>query len=81
MQRKSHRDAIAPLEAALEARPDSGPAHRQLSIALVAIGDYASAWKHLERALALGEEIPAPLVEELRRRSRNSGGADSQTKR
>jgi tetratricopeptide (TPR) repeat protein len=70
MQRKSYRDAIAPLRAALEARPDSGPAHRQLSIALVGIGDYALAWKQLERALELGEEIPAPLVEELRRRAK-----------
>jgi len=69
MQQKAYRDAIAPLRAALEAQPDSGPAHRQLSIALVAIGDYPAAWKHLERALALGEEIPAPLVDELRKRA------------
>jgi tetratricopeptide (TPR) repeat protein len=69
MQQKAYRDAIAPLRAALEARPDSGPAHRQLSIALVAIGDYPAAWRHLERALALGEEIPAPLVDELRKRA------------
>jgi tetratricopeptide (TPR) repeat protein len=72
MQQKNHRDAIPPLRAALEARPDSGPAHRQLSIALVALGDYPAAWKHLERALALGEEVPAPLVEELKRRGSES---------
>jgi tetratricopeptide (TPR) repeat protein len=69
MQQKAFREAIPPLRTALEARPDSGPAHRQLSIALVAIGDYPAAWKHLERALALGEEVPAPLVEELKRRA------------
>jgi tetratricopeptide (TPR) repeat protein len=69
MQQKDFREAIPPLRTALEVRPDSGPAHRQLSIALVAIGDYPEAWKHLERALALGEEVPAPLVDELRRRA------------
>jgi tetratricopeptide (TPR) repeat protein len=68
MKRKAYREAIAPLRTALESKPDSGPAHRQLSVALVAIGDYPSALKHLERALELGEEIPPPLVEELRRR-------------
>ena len=75
MQQKAYREAIAPLRAALEARPDSGPAHRQLSIALVAIGDYAAAWKHLERALSLGEEVPPHLVDELRRRAQSSGQA------
>jgi hypothetical protein len=38
----------------------------------VAIGDYSTAWKHLERALELGEEVPPKLVEELRRRAMRS---------
>jgi tetratricopeptide (TPR) repeat protein len=78
MQEKAYRDAIPPLRAALEVRPDSGPTHRQLSIALVAIGDFPEAWKHLERALALGEEIPPPLVEELRRRSKDAQTPDGE---
>jgi tetratricopeptide (TPR) repeat protein len=69
MQQKAYREAIPPLRTAIEARPDSGPAHRQLSVALVAIGDYSMAWKHLERALELGEEVPENLVQELRRRA------------
>jgi len=70
IQQNLNRDAIPFLRAAIEARPDSGPAHRQLSIALVGIGDYASAWTHVERAQELGEKIPSSLVEELRRRVR-----------
>jgi tetratricopeptide (TPR) repeat protein len=72
VQQRSNREAIPLLRAALEARPESGAAHRQISIAFVGIGDYASAWKHLERAMALGEKVPEPLVEELKRRSQAS---------
>jgi tetratricopeptide (TPR) repeat protein len=74
-QKSSYREAIPFLRAAIDARPDSGPAQRQLSIALAGTGDYASAWKHLERALALGENVPEPLVEELRRRAQVSAPA------
>lgn len=72
IQRNRHLDAIPFLTAAVAARPASGPAHLQLGIALVASGDYASAWTHVERAQELGEKIPANLVEELRRRVKGS---------
>lgn len=67
-QKHSYHEAIPYLDAAIEARPDSGSAHRQLSLALIAVGDYRGAWKELERAQELGEKMPAPIVEELRRR-------------
>ena len=70
IQQDSYREAIPFLRAALEAQPDSGPAHRQLSIALAGVGDYAAAWEHAQRAQELGEKIPAPLVDELRRRAK-----------
>lgn len=69
IRQKSYRDAIPFLKAALDARPDSGPAHRQLSVALVGVGDYAAAWEQAQRAQELGEKIPAPLMDELRRRA------------
>lgn len=43
-----------------------------MSLALIAIDDYKTAWEHVERARELGEEIPAALVEELRRRASSS---------
>jgi len=69
IRQKSYGDAISFLKAAVEARPGSGPAHRQLSVALVGIGDYAVAWVHAQRAQELGEKIPPPLMDELRRRA------------
>ncbi len=68
-QQSSYREAIPFLQVAIEARPASGPAHRQLSIALAGVSDYAAAWRHVGRAQELGEKIPAPLMEELRRRA------------
>lgn len=68
IQQSKFRDAIPFLGSAIAARPDSGPAHLQLSIALVGIGDYRAAWAHVERAQSLGEKVPQPLVDELRRR-------------
>ncbi len=76
-QQSSHREAIPFLQVAIQARPDSGPAHRQLSIALVGINDYAAAWKEVERARELGEKIPPNLVEELRRRVESGGHSKS----
>jgi len=73
VQRSRYQEAIPFLETAVSARSESGPAHLQLGIALVTTGDYASAWKHVERAQELGEKIPSNLVEELRRRVEGAG--------
>jgi len=72
VQRSRHREAVPFLETAVAVRGESGPAHLQLGIALVATGDYASGLEHVERAQELGENIPPNLVEELRRRVRGS---------
>jgi len=76
VQQSSYREAVPFLRVAIEARPDSGPAHWQLSIALVGIGDYSAAWEHVERAQELGREdsgaadggAPAAAEAPLRRR-------------
>jgi tetratricopeptide (TPR) repeat protein len=72
-QRKEFREAVSFLNVAVEAREGSGPAHLQLAMALAATGDYASSWKHVERAQELGEKVPPNLVEELRRRVEGPG--------
>jgi tetratricopeptide (TPR) repeat protein len=67
LQQSRFREAVPFLEAAVEARNDSGPAHLQLGIALGMAGEPESAWEHVRRASELGETIPPSLREGLQR--------------
>ena len=68
VRRERYAEAIPYLRRALEARPDSGPVHLSLGIALAASGDFASAWTAVKRAERLGDFVPPGLLDGLRKR-------------
>ena len=63
------------MRASLAARPDAGPVHLDLALALAGADDYTGAWPHLVAAREMGTEVPREFVEFLQRRAPGVGSA------
>lgn len=67
-QRLGHNaDAIRAFEQALALAPGRGEAHARLAVLRYYEGDFATAWRNVHRAEALGSPAPPQLVELLRK--------------
>jgi len=59
-------DSIRYSRKALELAPDFGPAWNNLALAHLELGEHAQAAEYLAKAIALGFEPPAKVLEELK---------------